>query len=221
MKRYYKNTLAAALEKQLPEKAFLLDQSQLEHIKSASQIVLALVGAAGVVAAAAIAPNILKSFKSVKAISRSLRKNNRPAEKIAKTYYYLKEKGYVNMYLKGGEITVELTGEGKKRLQKMSYEALGVPKTKLWDGKWWFVLADIPTKEHRNQADSFRRKIRMLGLYPLQRTVWVYPYDPTDAIAFVSSRLLIDRFVTVLRADRLDQNDEKTLRDYYKRIGVI
>lgn len=221
MKKYYKQTLTASLEKKLPEKAFLLDQSGIERLKSASQIILALAAAAGVVAVAAIAPNALKLFKLVPALRKSLRKSNRPAERIAKVFYYLKRRGYVKLLPKGDEVLVELTQEGKKRLLEMNFENLKVPKGQQWDGKWWFVLADIPTKDHRNQADTLRRKIRGLGLYPLQRTVWVYPFNPTDEIAFVCGRLQIDRFVTILRADKIEEDDEKVLKAHFKSLGII
>ena len=221
MRKYYKHTLTASLEKHLPQKAFLLDQGQIEQLKSAGQIVLALAAAAGVVAVAAMAPNALKLFKLVPSLRRSLRKSNRPAERIAQTFYYLKRRGYVKLLPKGSDVFVELTQAGKKRLLEMNFENLTVPKMPKWDGKWWFALADIPTKEHKNQADSLRRKIRRLGLYPLQRTVWAYPYDPTEQIAFVAGRLHIDRFVTVLRADKVEEDDEKILTEYFKGSGII
>jgi len=221
MRKYYKNTLTASLEKKLPEKAFLFNQNQIGQLKSAGQIVLALAGVAGVIAVATIAPNALKLFKSVPALRKSLRRSNHPTEKIAKVFYYLKRKGYVRLLHKGDEVFVELTQAGKKRLLKVNLENLKISKNQQWDGRWWFVLADIPTKDHRNQADSLRRKIRRLGLYPLQRTVWVYPFDPTEQIAFVCGHLQIDRFVTVMRADKIEEDDEKVLTQHFKGLGII
>lgn len=221
MRKYFKRTLIAALQKQLPAKAFWLDQNQIEQLKNASQIVLALAAVAGVVAVASIAPNALKLFKAVPALRRSLRKSNRPAQRIAETFYYLKRRGYVKLVPKDGEVLAELTQAGKKRLLAMNFENLIIPKSQKWDGKWWFVLADIPTQDYRNQADVLRRKIRRLGLYPLQRTVWVYPFDPTEQIAFVCGRLQIDRFVTVLRADKIEEDDEQTLIGHFKGMGII
>lgn len=221
MHAYQKQTLTKALEKNLPQKAFRLDEGQIQQLKSAGQIVLALAAAAGVVAVAAVAPNALKLFKTVPALRRGLRKTNRPAARIAQTFYYLKRRGYINLLPKDGEILMELTQKGRKRILEMSFENLSIAKEKAWDGKWWFVLADIPTKDYRSQADALRRKIRQLGLYPLQRTVWVYPFDPADEIAFVSGRLLIDRFVTILRADKIEEDDEKVLVAHFKDVGVI
>lgn len=221
MRKYYKNTITASLQKKLPEKAFWLDKTQIEKLKTGAQIVLALAAAAGVVGVALIAPNALKIFKTIPALRKSLRKTNYPAERIAQTFYYLKRRGYIKLLPKGGDVLVELTQTGKKRLLQMNFENLKITRSKNWDGKWWFVLADIPTKDHRTQANALRRKIRKLGLYPLQRTVWVYPYDPTEQIAFVSGRLQLDRFVTVLRADKIDENDEKVLRGYYKDLSII
>jgi hypothetical protein len=218
MDRYYKNTLTASIEQHLPKKAFYFDESQIESLKNAGQIVLALAAAAGVVAVSVIAPNALKLFKSVPAIRRSLRKSNRPAKRVAETFYYLKRQGYVKLIQQGSEVLVELTEAGHKRLLVMNFQNPKISKQTKWDGKWWFVLADIPTKEHRNQANVLRRKIRRLGLYPLQRSVWVYPYNPKDQIAFICGYLHIDRFVTVLRADNIEADDQERLVKHFKNI---
>lgn len=226
MKKYLKNPsqklmLAASLKKSLPEKAFWFDENQIQQFKTASEIILTLAYVAGVVAVATIAPNALRLFKDVPALRKSLRKNNRPTQKIADTFYYLKRQGYVKLVPKGSDIFVELTQAGQKRILQMNFNNPVISKTQKWDGKWWLALADIPTKEYRNQADSLRRKIRRLGLYPLQRTVWVYPFDPTEAIVFVAGRLQVDRFVTVLRADKIDEQDRKVLEEYFKGVGII
>lgn len=216
MRRYYKNSLTAALSKKLPEKAFWLDIGQIDQLKTGAGIVLALAAVAGVVAIALMAPNVLKLCKHVPALRRSLRKSNNPSQKIARTFYYLKRRGYIKLIPKGEDVLVELTQAGKKRILKMNYEQLKIPISKDWDKKWWYVLADIPTKEFRGQADSLRGKIRRLGLFPLQRTVWVYPHDPTDQIAFVAGRLQIERFVTILRADKIDEDDHRVLSEHFK-----
>jgi len=221
MRKYYKNSLTASLQKKLPKKAFLMDQSHIEQLKTGAQIVLSLAAAAGVVAVALVAPNALKLFKSVPNLRKGLRKNNRPVERIAQTFYYLKRRGYVKLLPKGNELLVEVTSLGKKRLLDMNFENLQIQKAKKWEGKWWFVFADIPTKPYRTQANTLRRKIKKLGLYPLQRTVWVYPFDPTQQIVFVGGRLQIDRFITVLRADKIDEDDEKTLKAYFKEQKII
>ena len=41
------------------------------------------------------------------------------------------------------------------------------------DGQWRLALADIPSNPYRPNADQFREKVKRMGLYPLQRTVWV------------------------------------------------
>ncbi len=221
MRKYYKNSLTSALSKKLPQKAFWLDTNQIEQLKSGAEIVLALAAAAGVVAVAFMAPNALKLFKHVPALRRSLRQSNNPSRRIAQTFYYLKRHGYIKLIPKGTDMLVELTEAGKKRILKFNNDHVIIPKSKVWDGKWWYVLADIPTKDFRAQADSLRRKIKSLGLFPLQRTVWVYPFDPTEQIAFVAGRLQIDRFVTVLRADKIDEDDSKALSEYFKNKELI
>ncbi|OGE84822.1 MAG: hypothetical protein A3J48_01250 [Candidatus Doudnabacteria bacterium RIFCSPHIGHO2_02_FULL_46_11] len=95
-----------------------------------------------------------------------------------------------------------------------------MPKAAKWDGRWWAVLADIPVKD-RVWADQFRVKVKTLGFYPLQRTVWFYPFDPRDEIDFVAEFYHVYRFVTVIRVDKLNENDRQTLQKYFRDQKII
>lgn len=81
-------------------------------------------------------------------------------------------------------------------------------------------MADIP-KEYKNAADNFRRKLRQMKFYPLQRTVWLYPFDPRVEVDFVSTFLRVERFVTTMKVTKLEQSDAKILTDYFTGLNQI
>jgi DNA-binding transcriptional regulator PaaX len=103
----------------------------------------------------------------------------------------------------------------------MSFDHLSITRPKVWNRHWWVVLADIPSKDFRVQADMFRKKLKNMEFYPLQRTVWIHPFDPRDEIDFVSVHYGIERFVTVLEATTLHADDRERLEKYFKGLNKI
>ena len=53
-----------------------------------------------------------------------------------------------------------------------------------WDGKWRLVVFDIPEKLRKGR-DALRAKIKELGFYELQKSVFVFPYECRDEIDFI------------------------------------
>lgn len=92
------------------------------------------------------------------------------------TFYYLKRKGYLNVEKKGHQVHISLTEQGKKRAGKYLIDDLEIKRPRKWDGNYRIIIFDIPniTNLKRN---AFRVRLKTLGFYCLQRSVWVCPYD--------------------------------------------
>jgi DNA-binding transcriptional regulator PaaX len=140
--------------------------------------------------------------------------------KVARTFYYLKKRGYIRTVFEKNKWKVIVTRKGRDKIRGLRYEILSIPKSESWDGKFWQVAADIPTK-YRSGADAFRIKIKKLGLFPLQRTLWFYPYDLREEIGFISRFYKIESFVTVMRVDKLDPADKKVIRGHFREAELI
>lgn len=115
-------------------------------------------------------------------LSRSLwrglkRKNYLKAKKSQynNAFYYLKRKEYLNIERKRGQIYISLTEEGKKRARKYQIDDLKIEKPKKWDGNWRIVIFDISTLTNIKRA-ALRGKLKELGFYKLQQSVWIHPY---------------------------------------------
>ncbi len=105
------------------------------------------------------------------------------------TIHRLTKSNYIKIIKKNGEIGVELTEKGKQIAHSFIYSQERT-KTKEWDHMWRVVMYDIPSK-HKNERDIFRRKVRELGMYQLQKSVWIYPYDCKEEIQFLCDSLHI------------------------------
>ena len=81
-----------------------------------------------------------------------------------------------------------------------------------WDGYWRIVIFDIPEK-FKKARNALGKKIKDLGLFPLQKSVFVYPFDCKDEINFVSEFFRVGKFTQYIVAKELD--GEKFLKQHF------
>jgi DNA-binding transcriptional regulator PaaX len=134
---------------------------------------------AGCVCFAATSPyfffNLLKAFRKWK---RSKSYNRR---KVYDAFYRLRKKGAIKIERKNHQIYISLTEEGKKLAGWLQIDALKIKRPKKWDKKWRIIVFDI-SELKRLYRDAFRGKLKELGFYPLQKSVWICPFDCRDEI---------------------------------------
>ncbi|MBI2037252.1 MAG: hypothetical protein HYT14_02735 [Candidatus Liptonbacteria bacterium] len=85
---------------------------------------------------------------------------------------------------RGGTVRVEFTRKGKMLVRQYELDDLKLQVPKQWDKKWRLVIYDIP-HGHKTARDAFRNKINQMGLYPLQKSVWVSPFECRDELEFL------------------------------------
>lgn len=97
-------------------------------------------------------------------------------KKIYNIFYRLKQEGYINVSNVNGQIYISLTKEGKKKAGKYQIDDLKIEKPEKWDKRWRILIFDIKNDE-KIKREALRGKIKELGLYQLQKSVWVCPYN--------------------------------------------
>jgi len=213
------------MNKELSKTFFELSEGNKQKLKSTAEVILTILGIAGLVAVSVIAPNVLQIMKGLsnsgeyrQRFSKSQIENKK---QLISSISSLKHRGYIRIEQKKSGLLLYLTEKGKKRLNKINWNNYRVGQKGKWNGHWWLVLADVPSAEFRYNEDAFRKKLKQMGFYRLQKSVWMYPFDPRAEIDYVSQYFDIGKYVTVMEVINLDPSDKKFAYDYFKEKGVI
>ena len=125
---------------------------------------------------------------------RSLREAIRRLYQSQLIDYKENQDGTVNMILSRG---------GKIKSLKYDLDKLKIKKPGKWDGLWRLVIFDIP--ENKKKArDALSKKMKIIGLKPLQKSVFVFPYECRDEIDFISEIFEIKPYVRYIVAKDID-----------------
>lgn len=92
-----------------------------------------------------------------------------------------------------GSYVFTLTDKGKLRTFSYSFADMQITKAK-WDRKWRFVIFDIP-ETLKKSRDALREKLRSLGFYELQKSVFIFPYKCGDEIEFIVEFFQLRKYV--------------------------
>jgi len=124
-----------------------------------------------------------KYFKVVKKISKEWQKINERSLRTAIRKLYqsklidFKEKS-------DGTVSMTLTNNGKKKIIQFNLDSIEIKKPKLWDRLWRLVIFDIPEEERRGR-NALAVKLKELGFYPLQKSVFIHPYECKNEVDFI------------------------------------
>ena len=93
------------------------------------------------------------------------------------------------------ETRVVLTEKGKLYAMQFKIDDMQIEKPAFWDKKWRVVIFDIPEKKFRQARDALRHKLRDLGFFELQKSVFIYPYECRNEIDFITEVFQIRPYV--------------------------
>lgn len=171
---------------------------------TATKVVFATIALAGIITVIAIAPNVFQVF------GRQKRSKRYSDKQLKNAFYNLKKQKLIEVIQeKDNKIKIRLTNKGKERIKELSIDTLAIPQPQKWDKKWRMVIFDIPNKFVKAR-EALRKKLKELGFYQLQKSVWAYPYPCQDEILFIAEIFKIQSFINILTV-------EECLHDYKLR----
>lgn len=129
-------------------------------------------------------------------------------KRIQNSIRYLKRKHFIAFPGKG---RFTITQKGTKRLDKINIDRITVQHVK-WDGKWRLLTFDIP-EEKAHIREYFRKRLKEIGFYHFQRSVFIIPYPCAKEIDTLCEVLEISSNAHLLTADRFEGDDE--LKKYF------
>ncbi|OGE81697.1 MAG: hypothetical protein A3H72_03950 [Candidatus Doudnabacteria bacterium RIFCSPLOWO2_02_FULL_48_8] len=163
-----------------------------------AKAIICALGVAALIVVAIAAPNAVQVFAQFYKPAGRFNKRQ-----IAGGLYYLKSKKIIGIGQEGGKTVIKLTQAGKAKLLKYKLEDMKMSRPKKWDRKWRMVMFDIPEKYKVNRT-VFVEKLKELGFAPMQKSVWVWPYDCEDETDFLKEMYEIRPFVKLAVAERLE-----------------
>jgi len=72
-----------------------------------------------------------------------------------------------------------------------------------WDNLWRLVIFDIP-EDKKSARMALASKLKELGFYPMQKSVYIHPYECKDEIDFIMELFDITPYVRFLRVRDID-----------------
>ena len=141
-------------------------------------------------------------FRIVKNIAKEWKKiNERSLRESIKKLYQSKIIDYKEN--NNGTVELILTDAGKKKILLYDLEKLEINKPLKWDNLWRVVVFDIPEDKKRARM-AISSKLKELGFYPMQKSVFIHPYECKDEIDFVTELFNIVPYVRFLRVKDVD-----------------
>jgi len=128
-------------------------------------------------------------------------------KKLPDTFKKLQKRGCIKMEKVGHQIYISLTEKGRKLASWLQIDDLKIKRPKKWDGKWRLAIFDI-SQLKKIYREAFRGKLKELGFYPLQKSVWIYPFDCRDEIELLKDFFgLNEKEVRLLICENIGKDD--------------
>lgn len=141
-------------------------------------------------------------------------KKRKNKKEIYDMFYYLKRKGLIKMNYEGKQLYISLTPEGRKIAKKYQIDDLEIKKPRKWDKRWRILIFDINDK-YKDKREALRGKLKELGLFMLQKSVWVCPYNFQKEIEILRTFFALQKKeMKVINAYEIE--DDEVIKDFFK-----
>ena len=174
-----------------------------------AKVILATVGFAGIMVIAAIAPNSLQMLELF-----GLGKKKYKTNSFYVTLKRLQKQRLIEIKKETGDkIILSITEKGKKKLLEYNIDDMKIERPEKWDKKWRVISFDIPEKR-KKAREALREKLNDLNFYPLQKSLFVFPFPCRDEIYFIAEVFQIQNNITYLETPEI--SNEYKMRKYFE-----
>jgi DNA-binding transcriptional regulator PaaX len=171
-----------------------VDEKQKEVAKN----ILLAIGIVGILSTVVIAPGLSKILPILSKVD---------PYRINQEIKRLQKRGLVEIIKRKNGITdLKITDGGKKKLAQYKIDNLKLEKSQKWDKKWRIVIFDIPIQKNISR-NLLRKKIKNLGFYKLQKSVFVTPYECLAVVSFLRDYFGVNGEVEYIEAEKLESQD--------------
>ena len=141
-------------------------------------------------------------FRIVKGMVKEWRKiNERNLRAAIKNLYKSKMIDFKEN--EDGTVLTVLTDQGEKRILKYDIDKIEIKRPSSWDKLWRLVIFDIPENKKIGRK-ALVAKLKELGFYPMQKSVFIHPYECKDEIDFITEIFELSSYNRFLRVKDID-----------------
>jgi DNA-binding transcriptional regulator PaaX len=141
-------------------------------------------------------------FRILKGINKEWKRINKRVLHLAIKKLY-KSKLISCIEDKNGIITLILEDEGKEKVLSYELDKIIIKKPLRWDGLWRIVIFDVPERLKKGR-DALASRLKKLHFYPIQKSVFIYPYECEDEIEFIAEIFHLKPYVRFIVAKSID-----------------
>lgn len=172
--------------------------------------VLGVVATVGVIAAVAVMPGVAIALKPF-----VRRRPTRQRYEVDRALRGLIRRGFVEEVVRRRRVYYQITDRGREYLMKREFTQTEFEKPKKWDGRWRLIVFDV-SERRRHLRDMLRRHFQHLGLQPIQKSVWLFPYPCDDLVRLIKVDLGLGRDVQYFTVGAFaDREEEKSWRLHF------
>ena len=164
------------------------------------QTIIVVIGIAGILAIAAIAPNVIQVIEKFSSQPKKRYFKSQIQSRIAR----LKEKGWIEFLKQNNHAVVRLTPRGKHELARYRLHEKTLEQRQ-WDGWWRVIIFDI-REYKRTTRNRIRRDLVRFGFHPLQQSVWVYPHECHEIITLLKADHHIGKELLYITAKTIEND---------------
>lgn len=160
----------------------------------------------GLIAASLALPNLAQFLRFFEPADR---------RKVRQVFGRLKRKRLVRIYEKDGLDIIELTEDGRKKIQSWNVDEMVLNTKRRWDGWWRMIIFDIP-ESCRPARVALQTKLGQLGFYCYQKSVYITPHRCRTEFEFLREFFGVSKYMKYCEVKELD--DELLL---IKHFGLL
>ncbi|MGB9707375.1 MAG: CRISPR-associated endonuclease Cas2 [Microgenomates group bacterium] len=148
-------------------------------------------------------------FALGKSIKYLLKYKKLKKKQISKALHDLKERKIIDIVEEDGKAKISLLEKGQYKVFTRSIKLLldFKKKKKKWDGRWFMVFFDVPENE-RIKRDNLRKYLKMLGFYPYQKSVYIFPYECKKEVTLIKKIVEGAKYLKYIIADEIEEEDK-------------
>jgi len=109
--------------------------------------------------------------------------------------------------LPNGQVKMILKSNSKKIMLKYDIDNMKIEKLRSWDRKWRLIIFDIPNNK-RAASSAFSSKLKDLGFYKLQKSVYLHPFPCEKEIEFITSIFNIREHILILNVSGFEGEEK-------------